>query len=70
MDILSNEIDLECTNCGNSVNVTLLDFKNNNSIKCHCGQLIKLEEDKVGSIKKLEKSINEFERSMKKLGFQ
>jgi len=71
MDISNTKIDISCPGCKRKRSVSLNDISNGKTVKCICGQMIKLV-DKGHSmqrgIKDLNKAFSSLEKSFKKLG--
>lgn len=71
MDISKQTVELDCPECKKSITVTLQQVADEATIKCSCGQSIKLT-DSNGSAKKsirdINKSFKSLENTLKKFG--
>lgn len=71
IDISKQTVKLDCPECKRANTVTLKQVADEATIKCSCGQSIKLT-DSNGSAKKsirgINKSFDDLERTFKKLG--
>ncbi|MBE7443305.1 MAG: hypothetical protein HS119_12735 [Flavobacteriales bacterium] len=71
MDISKQTVKLDCPECKKSITVTLQQVADETTIKCSCGQSIKLT-DSNGSAKKsirdINKSFKSLENTLKKFG--
>lgn len=71
MDISKQTVKLDCPECKRSISVTLKQVADEVTLKCNCGQEIKLTDSNgtaKKSIKDVNKSFKEFENALKKLG--
>ena len=69
-DLGKQKVDVSCS-CGRRHSATLQDVSNRRNIRCSCGITIQLT-DSGGSVKKsmsdINKSMGDFEKTLKKLG--
>ena len=61
------DLDLECPECGTTVNVTLQDIAKRRTVRCRRGHVITLE-DQGGGARKAQKALDDVERAIKRLG--
>lgn len=71
IDISKQTVKLDCPECKRGITVSLKQVADEATVKCFCGQSIKLN-DKEGSAKKsirdINKSFTDLEKAFKKLG--
>jgi hypothetical protein len=71
IDISKQAVELDCPDCKKKIKVTLKQIADEATIKCTCGQSIKLTDSKGSakkSIRDINKSFKDLERTFKKLG--
>lgn len=68
MSQLSNQkIDVECPTCKQTIKVSVADITRGRIVTCPNGHEVKLH-DEGGGMRKADKALGDFEKSLKKLG--
>lgn len=71
IDIRKEKIDFPCPDCGKNVKATLEQVAREDTVKCSCGQDIKLTDKDGGakkSIRKMDEAFKDLEKVFKKFG--
>lgn len=71
IDISTQTVNLNCSNCKRSITVSLKQVANEETVKCTCGQEIQLKDNNHSSRKAIDdinKSFKDLENAFKKLG--
>lgn len=66
---MQRRVSLRCPKCGKGLKATLDDVRAARSVQCPCGATVKLRAES-GSLDKLRRAMNEFERAMRRAGFR
>jgi len=64
IDFNNERININCPECKRTISVTLKQVADEVTVKCKCGQAVKLKDDDKGSAKR---SISNLNQSMKEL---
>lgn len=69
-DIKKQKLDATCEKCGRKMAFTINQAMRGDTIKCHCGFSVKLNTDSSSknNVRRIDKSVKDFERSFKKHG--